>query len=72
MTHEEIILDYLQTHESISQMQAFDMGITRLSAVVWKLRHKQGIEVLDRTVTTVNRYGVACNYKQYYLAEGCK
>lgn len=62
------VMDYLRKHGSITQKEATDrLGVTRLAAIVWKLRHKHGFTILDKTETVKNRFGVPCNIKRYYL-----
>ena len=63
-----LVMAYLRKHGSISQKEATDeLGITRLSARIWELRHKCGFEILDKTETSKNRFGLPCRYKRYYL-----
>ena len=49
------------------KIAADEYGITRLAAVVWKLRHVYGftISVLDETEK--NRFGVNVTFARYYL-----
>lgn len=46
MTRDEIVLDYLQTHIGMTSMDAFDLGITRLSAAIFNLR-QEGYSILN-------------------------
>jgi len=63
-----LVMAYLRKHGSISQKEATEeLGVTRLAAIIWKLRHKCGFEILDKTETARNRFGLPCNYKRYYL-----
>lgn len=62
-TQEEMILDYLKEHGSITSMQAFQrLGITRLSARVYDLRD-HGHNVVTETVTKNGKRYAA--YKLY-------
>lgn len=69
MTHEEIVMAHLREHNGLTQAVAFDLyGITRLAAVIWKLRHKRGFPIKEKRLTGKNRFGVPVNYSFYYLA----
>lgn len=63
------VLDYMRTHDGITSMQAFELGITRLSARIYELRHQDGINIEEEMVTKKNRYGETCTYSRYYLGE---
>lgn len=68
MTQERLVMDWLRFHNGITQAEATKyLGVTRLSAIIWKLRHKHGFEILDRTESTKNRFGVTVFFKRYYL-----
>ena len=41
----EVVLQYLKDHGRMTTYDAFRHGITRLSARIWELRHKNGIEI---------------------------
>jgi len=61
-------MNWLRNHNGITQAEATKyLGVTRLSAIVWKLKHKHGFEILDRLETSKNRFGVTVYYKRYYL-----
>lgn len=62
------VLDYLKEHGKITSMEAFNFGITRLSAIIFKLR-KRGYVITTERVQSVNRYGGACNYGVYHLVQ---
>lgn len=65
---EMLVMEYLRTHGSITQKEANDhLGVTRLSAVIWVLRHKRGFAISDATETSKNRFGIPVHYKRYYL-----
>lgn len=64
---ENTVLEYMRTHTGITQMDATrEIGVTRLAAVIWMLRHKRGIPVRDELVTVKTRYGTTM-VKRYYL-----
>lgn len=64
MNQEQLVLSYMLAHKGITSMQAYDeLGVTRLSAVIFNLRDKYNI--LDVWEKSVNRYGVPVKYKRY-------
>lgn len=67
------ILKYLREHpEGITSMEAFELfGITRLSAVVFDLRHQQH-NVVTVMETGSNRDGDDVRYARYILKEAKK
>ena len=68
MTQEMLVMNYLRRHGSITQADATrELGVTRLAAIIWKLRHKRGFEILDKTEIGRNRFGMRVNYARYYL-----
>ena len=69
-TQADRVLEYMQKFGSITTMQAFaDLGVTRLSARIYELKHYQNIEIISETMTRKNRYGEICNYAKYSLAK---
>lgn len=68
-TQFSVVLEHLQTHGSITSMQAFIYyGITRLSAIVFNLR-KAGYPIITNSITSKNRYGNFVTYAEYTLKE---
>ena len=68
VTQKADVLKYLQTHKSISQMQAytkFKAPITRLAAIICKLR-KEGYNLVTKERESVNEYGTH-RYAEYTL-----
>ena len=62
-----LVLEYLEEHGSITSMDAFrDLGITRLSAVVFDLRDL-GYDIKTRTETSKDRRGKKVSYARYTL-----
>ena len=60
------IVSYLKQYGSITPMQAFDeLNCTKLATRIGELR-KEGVEIVDKWVNTVERKHVC---KQYYLLE---
>lgn len=68
-SQKERVLDYMRAHDGITTLDAFDLGITRLSARIWDLKHKDGIAIEKVTEKGKTRYGTACTYDRYFLGE---
>lgn len=70
MTQNEMILNHLKEHENgITQADAVERyGCYRLSARISDLR-SEGYDITTESETKKNRYGVACTYARYKLAE---
>ena len=69
MTQIQRIIEFIKAHGSITPMDAFEMGITRLAACVFEMRRK-GIPVITDTVESVNRYGEKVRFARYRIAGG--
>lgn len=64
------VLNYMQTNKknTITSMEAIkNLGITRLSAKIYDLRHKYSFEIIDRRIPVVTRYGTHSSIKEYKL-----
>lgn len=62
------IIDYINEFGSITTFQAFtDLGCTRLSEYIRQIREER--KVLDKTISTKNRYGEKVWYKEFYFEE---
>lgn len=62
------VLDYLKKHKSISPLEAInDLGVTRLSAAIYKLKHKYNVSIRTEAETSKNRFGEKVRYARYYL-----
>lgn len=68
MTNQENrLLEYLKVNSKITPMEAWiDLGIYRLSDVVFKLR-KQGINIETQRKSVMNRFDEPCNFAEYKL-----
>lgn len=67
MNYMELILNHWRKYRSITSLDAIkEYGITRLSAVIYDLRHN-GIEIQSVPETVVNRYGRDCHIVRYVL-----
>ncbi len=68
MTQNEMIIDYLNKHGSITSYESYSkLFITRLSARIWDLRHKYDLEFDEEWVVKKNIYGKTCTFKKYIL-----
>ena len=64
---EERVLNYIKQFGSISSLEAFkDLGVTRLSAVVFCLRRK-GYRITSTSEMCKNRYGETAHFARYKL-----
>lgn len=68
MTQIDRIIEFVKAHGSITPMDAFEMGITRLAACVFEMRRK-GINVVTDTAESVNRYGEKVRFARYRVTE---
>ena len=67
-SQELLVMDYIRKHGSITSNEAKDeLGVTRLSAIIWNLIHKRGFIILHKDETVKNRFGVMCVYRRYYI-----
>lgn len=67
MTQRTRVLMYMREYGSITSLEAFrDLGITRLSGVIFDLRKDHAIG--STTESSRNRYGEKTSYSRYYLA----
>lgn len=64
-THCDRVVEYLNQFGSITSRDAFvDLGITRLSAVVFDLKHK-GYNIDTKFESSKNRWGDTTCYARY-------
>lgn len=67
MTQQDLILDYIHKHKSITPFEAFEkLGITKLATRISELRSK-GIDVKDVWEEDTNRFGDEVKYKRYFI-----
>lgn len=63
----EAVLAHLKEHGSITSLQAINLyGATRLSAIIFDLRHK-GYEIRTETLDVKTRFGHASRPAKYIL-----
>lgn len=64
---QERVVNYINDNGSITSLDAFkDLGITRLSAVIFDLKHL-GYLFETRTETMHNRYGEKVHFTRYFF-----
>ena len=64
------VLRHLKDEGSITSWEAFmEYGITRLTAIIWILRHEEGLDIETKNITKRNRYDNVVNYAKYSLNE---
>ena len=65
MTQCERLLEYLNTHDSITQMEALnELGIMRLASRVSDL-NRQGYDIQKKMIVVKNRWGESCCIASY-------
>lgn len=67
MTQCQMILQMMQENGSVSSMEAYAEGITRLASRVHDLK-RMGYEIDSETVYAKNRFGKRIHYSRYRLA----
>lgn len=67
MSQNDMILDYMLKNGSITTWDATRLGVTRLSARIWDLRHKRGYMIDSKQVKSKNRYGRPVTYGSYFI-----
>jgi hypothetical protein len=64
------VLKYINDFGSITRAQAFtDLGIANLTAVISRLRHDFGVNIVTDTIHARNRYNEKCSYAKYRIEE---
>lgn len=62
------VLKHLEEFGSITSWEAIkEYGCTRLSAVIWTLRHRYELDITDEWVDFTDRYGQKSQFKRYIL-----
>lgn len=70
MNKTKAVLQWLQTHASISSMEAIEnFGATRLSAIIFNLRHKYGLNIETVWCEGRDRFGNPMRFARYYLRD---
>ena len=69
-SQKQMVLDYIREFGSITPIDGFsDLGITRLSAVVFNLR-EEGHDIEKVIETSKNRFGNRTRYARYSFGKG--
>ena len=69
MTQRRAVLNYLMEHGTITSMEAFEMfGATRLSAIIYQLRYKHGMNIITEDKMVKTRYGMPTVVSVYKVA----
>ena len=69
MTQNELVLNHLRKHHKITDLEAYrDLGVRRLSAIIWNLR-TSGIMIRTENTTRPNRFGKPTTFATYILEE---
>lgn len=70
ITLQDRVLQYMKENGSITSWEAIrEFGATRLSAIIYNLRYKEGLNIISKNVNDKNRYGDPVSYARYYLEE---
>lgn len=68
LSQEKLVLKHLQEHGSITSMDAIQLyGATRLSAIIYNLRHNEGYTIVTDIETVPTRHGTHSNIARYRL-----
>ena len=68
MTKTEAILRHLENEGSITSWEAIrDYGATRLSAIIYNLRHRYNLDIENEWIDFTDRYGSKARYVKYNL-----
>ena len=70
MNQKQRILEHIQKHGSITQKEAWDLyGASRLSAIIYDLKNKDGYNIKTEMVKGKNRYGEPTCFGAYSFIE---
>lgn len=70
MNKHQAVREWLKTGASISSMEAIEnFGATRLSAIIWDLRHRDGWNIETVECDGRDRFGNSMRFARYYLKE---
>lgn len=64
------IRNHLKKHKSITSWEAIqNYGATRLSGIIYVLKHKEGWDIKTKDVSVKNRFGNHCTIAKYELVK---
>ena len=70
MNKTKAILNHLLEYGNITSWEAIQQyGATRLSAIIFNLRHKYNLNIVNETINFIDRYGNKANYVKYVLID---
>lgn len=68
MTKTKAVLMHLEEKGSITSWEAIkEYGATRLSAIIFQLRHKYGMDIISEMVNFKDRFGNDTQFAKYIL-----
>lgn len=68
MNKTKAILLHLEEKGHINSWEAIkEYGATRLSAIIYNLRHHYNLDIVNETVEFVDRFGTKSHYDNYIL-----
>ncbi len=71
MTKTEAVLKHLEIFGSITSWEAIkEYGATRLSAIIFNLRHKYDMNIENEWIEFTDRYGNKSRYAKYIYKRG--
>lgn len=63
---EQRVFNYIKENGSITSFDAFrDLGVSRLSAVIFEIKRKKNKPIYSKTIKVQTRYGEDTNVKRY-------
>ena len=70
MNKTKAVLLHLQENRTITSWEAIkEYGATRLSAIIYNLRHKYNLNITSEEVEFIDRYGNKTSYAKYILLD---
>lgn len=68
MTKQDAVLKHLEEQGSITSWEAIkEYGATRLSAIIYNLRHRYDMDIENEWIEFTDRYGSKSRYAKYIL-----
>ena len=68
MTKTNAVLTHLMEKGSITSWEAIkEYGATRLSAIIYQLRHRYGLNIISEEIEFTDRFGSKAKYAKYIL-----
>jgi hypothetical protein len=66
----KLIVEYMRTYKEITSLEAFvNLGVSRLSARIWDLRHEHGLKIGAHPRKVRNINGGFTTVTAYYLED---